>query len=137
MTDAHLMERCSVVDQTGELGSAIYGLQHPVARQVLAVVDRSANIAAAAKAIVSSRCSFQGTSPYAVDIVLVNEWVKNQLLEELMREVMNLPSNSDVNNASSEVQWSAHPAKKVLLASARQEKFIESHELVEFEFSRR
>ena len=126
-----------MVDQTGELGSAIYGLQHPVARQVLAVVDRSANIAAAAKAIVSSRCSFQGTSPYAVDIVLVNEWVKNQLLEELKREVMNLPSNSDVKNASSEVQWSAHPAKKVLLASARQEKFIEPHELVEFEFSRR
>ena len=134
VTDAQLLERCFIVDQTGELGSAVYGLQHPVARHVLAIVDRSANISAAAKAIVSSRCSFQGTSPYAVDIVLVNEWVKTQLLEELEREVMDWSADGDVNNASSEVP---RPAHQRLRASATQKSVMESHELVEFEFSSR
>ena len=137
VTDAQLLERCFVVDQTGELGITVYGLQHPVTRHVLAVVDRSANIAAATKAIVSSRCSFQGTSPYAVDTVLVNEWSKTQFLQELEREVKKLSADNDFNNASSGVSWSAHLANKGVHASATRESVTEPHERLKFEFSNR
>ena len=40
---------------------------------VVAVVDRSADISAAAEAIVSARISFNGKSPYAPDVVRIPE----------------------------------------------------------------
>ncbi|CAI4214086.1 unnamed protein product [Parascedosporium putredinis] len=47
---------------------------------VAAVVERDADIQAAAKALVAMRFGLRGKSPYAPDIVLVNEWVKKDFL---------------------------------------------------------
>lgn len=49
--------------------------------RVIAVVDRSADIDAAARTIVHARFSLQGTSPYAPDLVVVNEFVKKSFVE--------------------------------------------------------
>ncbi|ORY19315.1 Aldehyde/histidinol dehydrogenase [Clohesyomyces aquaticus] len=53
--------------------------------RVVAVVDRTANVAVAAENLVTARFSFGGTSPYAPDIVLVNEFVKKEFLEEVLK----------------------------------------------------
>ncbi|GKU12663.1 unnamed protein product [Fusarium langsethiae] len=53
---------------------------------VVAFVERDADISAAAQALVSSRFSLQGKSPYAPDVVFVNEWVKKDLLRALVQQ---------------------------------------------------
>ncbi|KAF3017262.1 hypothetical protein E8E15_003427 [Penicillium rubens] len=53
--------------------------------QVVAVVDRTADINHAAEALVAARFSFGGRSPYAPDIVLVNEYIKEQFLIALVQ----------------------------------------------------
>ncbi|KAJ5728880.1 ALDH-like protein [Penicillium malachiteum] len=47
---------------------------------VIAIVDRTADLDSAAQALVAARFSFGGTSPYAPDIILVNEFVKRPFL---------------------------------------------------------
>ncbi|KAF3770720.1 hypothetical protein M406DRAFT_34412 [Cryphonectria parasitica EP155] len=47
----------------------------------IAVVDRSADLNAAAKAITTARFSFGGSSPYAPDLVLVNEFIRKDFFE--------------------------------------------------------
>jgi acyl-CoA reductase-like NAD-dependent aldehyde dehydrogenase len=59
-------------------------ISNPDARTV-AVVERDADIQEAAKAIVSARFSLRGRSPYAPDVVLVNEWVKKEFLSAVMQ----------------------------------------------------
>ena len=49
--------------------------------RAIAVVDRTANIEEAAKAIAKARFSFGGTSPYAPDLVLINEFAKKEFFE--------------------------------------------------------
>lgn len=53
---------------------------------VIAFVERDADISAAAQALVSARFSLQGKSPYAPDVVFVNEWVKKDLLRALVQQ---------------------------------------------------
>lgn len=53
----------------------------------VAVIDRTANISSAARSVALSRRFFQGQSHYAPDIVLVSEWVADELLAHLVREV--------------------------------------------------
>lgn len=47
---------------------------------VAAVVERDADIQAAARALVLARFGLRGSSPYAPDIVFVNEWVKKEFI---------------------------------------------------------
>lgn len=51
----------------------------PSARTV-AIVERDADIQATADALVAARFSLGGRSPHAPDLVLVNEWVKRDLI---------------------------------------------------------
>lgn len=51
----------------------------PSARTV-AIVERDADIETAADALIAARFSLGGRSPYAPDLVLVNEWVKRDLI---------------------------------------------------------
>lgn len=51
----------------------------------IAIVDRTADIESAAKAIATARFTFGGTSPYAPDLVLVNEFVKKEFFEACSR----------------------------------------------------
>lgn len=53
--------------------------------RTLAIVDRTADIEAAAKVIVTARFSFQGTSPYAPDVVIVNDFIKKQFFEAVTK----------------------------------------------------
>ncbi|KAK3378388.1 Aldehyde/histidinol dehydrogenase [Podospora didyma] len=63
-------------------------LVSPAKGRAVAVVDRTANIEEAARAIVRARLSFGGTSPYAPDLVLVNEFVKEQFVQSCSRYAM-------------------------------------------------
>lgn len=53
----------------------------------VAVVDRTANINDAARSIALSKRFFGGASHYAPDIVFVSEWIADDLLAHLVREV--------------------------------------------------
>ncbi len=52
---------------------------------VVAVVDRTANLEEAARALTTARMSFGGKSPYAPDVILVNEFVKRDFLQAVIR----------------------------------------------------
>lgn len=64
----------SIIPRTNELLSSTQS-------RTIAIVDRTANIEAAAKAIVTASFVFQGTSPYAPDLVAVNDFVKKEFFE--------------------------------------------------------
>ncbi|KAJ5978941.1 hypothetical protein N7501_002283 [Penicillium viridicatum] len=59
--------------------------------KVVAIVDRTANINYAAEALVSARFSFGGRSPYAPDLVLVNEYIKESFLMALVQASVSFP----------------------------------------------
>ncbi|EKG11852.1 hypothetical protein MPH_11348 [Macrophomina phaseolina MS6] len=58
----------------------------PSSALAVAVVDRSADLDAAAKAVVTARFAFNGRSPYAPDVVLVNEFAKEAFLNSVVQE---------------------------------------------------
>jgi hypothetical protein len=64
----------------------------PEAR-VVAVVERDADLDAAAQALVRTRFALRGRSPYAPDLVLVNEWVKRDFLEAVIRHAVRFASH--------------------------------------------
>ncbi|KAK0719812.1 hypothetical protein B0H67DRAFT_643125 [Lasiosphaeris hirsuta] len=87
VTDSSILDSAVLVDQTGN-GSASTLTRHLISSsrtRTVAVVDRTANVEAAAKAITRARFGFGGTSPYAPDLVLVNEFVKKPFLEACSR----------------------------------------------------
>lgn len=68
----------------------------PSESRVVAVVERDADIDAAAKSLVVARFSLRGKSPHAPDVVLVNEWVKRNFLAAATRHYIQLiPSSGD------------------------------------------
>lgn len=68
-------------------------LVSPSSARTIAVVDRTAGLRKAAEALVTARFSFSGNSPYAPDVVLVNEFVKKPFLVAVMNAVVNLTAN--------------------------------------------
>lgn len=87
ITDESVPEEAVLVDQTAEGASRTLTSQllSSTRARCVAVVDRSANIEDAAKAITTARFSFGGSSPYAPDLVLVNEFVKKEFFEACSR----------------------------------------------------
>lgn len=82
----------------------------------MAIVDRSADIEAAAQAITTARFSFGGYSPYAPDLVLVNEFVKKEFFEACSRlATLSFAGASGVKkvdkNQSEEVRQAIHDAE--------------------------
>ncbi|EFX04732.1 aldehyde dehydrogenase [Grosmannia clavigera kw1407] len=75
---------CIQVVQTGDDAdkdtSTPRTLLSPVRALVVAIVDRTANLEQAAQQLVDARLRFGGRSPYAPDIVLVNEFAKQDFL---------------------------------------------------------
>lgn len=86
------IEEAITVDQASETSSAprVNELRSPSNSRCVAVVDRTADIESAAKAIATARFSFGGTSPYAPDLVLVNEFVKKEFFEACSRHASSL-----------------------------------------------
>lgn len=60
--------------------------------RVIAVVERDADLDGAAQELVRARFSLRGRSPYAPDLVLVNEWVKREFLEAVVRHSVRFAS---------------------------------------------
>jgi hypothetical protein len=87
VTDQSILDEAVVVDQTSTATSGIpkSQLRSPANTRCVAIVDRSADINEAAKAITAARFSFGGSSPYAPDLVLVNEFVKKDFFEACSR----------------------------------------------------
>ncbi|KAK1655733.1 Aldehyde/histidinol dehydrogenase [Colletotrichum phormii] len=84
ITDETLLSQAILVDQTNTAPPKAGRANHLVSAngaRAVAIVDRTADIEAAAKAITAARFSFGGQSPYAPDLVLVNEFVKKEFFE--------------------------------------------------------
>lgn len=81
--DSKFLDSCLIVDQTTADVTGSTVLRHYPDRVAVAVVDRTADVSQAAKAIIWSKIAFQGTSPFAVDTVLVNEWIRKDFIAEL------------------------------------------------------
>jgi acyl-CoA reductase-like NAD-dependent aldehyde dehydrogenase len=82
------IESFYLVDQTQSAPSLISKSNEIISNlqtRTLAIVDRTADVEAAAKAIVAARFNFQGTSPYAPDLVIVNDFVKKGFFEAATR----------------------------------------------------
>ena len=86
--DASILRQCLVVDQAGSFASApadayrsaLLSPQQPLA---VAIVDRSADIAVAAREIAKTRLRLVGRSTQGIDLVLVNEFVAESLAVKL------------------------------------------------------
>lgn len=77
---ADLAHRHIRVQQTGSEELLANNLVSQPDALVAAVVERDADIHAAARALVLARFGLRGTSPYAPDVVFVSEWVKEEFL---------------------------------------------------------
>ncbi|KAH0345426.1 aldehyde dehydrogenase PutA, partial [Aureobasidium melanogenum] len=77
------MDGTMVLDQVGnDTPKHMCVLRSPKASLlVLALIDRSADIVSAARSVVQARIFFQGRSPYAPDITLVNEFVVKEFID--------------------------------------------------------
>ncbi|KAJ5662866.1 hypothetical protein N7507_003597 [Penicillium longicatenatum] len=61
------------------------GLLSPATARTVAVVDRTGKVAEAAQALVAARFALGGRSPYAPDVVLVNEFVMKPFVESVIQ----------------------------------------------------
>ncbi|KAK2796523.1 hypothetical protein FQN51_009303 [Onygenales sp. PD_10] len=79
--------------QSGSPGQAKPAdLISPSTARTIAVVDRTANLDNAAKALVAARFAFRGKSPYAPDIVLVNDFVIERFLAAVTQHWIHIRS---------------------------------------------
>lgn len=85
--DVAFVNKCLLVDQSTTPVAGVTALTQGPLKSVLAVLDRSANVPAAARAIIRSKCYFQGSSPNAVDTVLVNEWIKKEFIAQCQKAI--------------------------------------------------
>jgi hypothetical protein len=78
--DDEFLSRTVVINQQANFSASSVDLR------AIAVIDRTANISQAAKALASARFRFGGQSPYAPDIVLVHEFILKDFIESVTRE---------------------------------------------------
>jgi hypothetical protein len=85
-----------VIDQyySADAFPSLDNLASPSHGVVFAVVDRTADVDLAAKELVAGRFSFRGKSPYAPDLVLVNDFVKETFLQAVVHEHRKLDVSS-------------------------------------------
>lgn len=100
-----------VVQNGAAVGSPGTITSDPSARTV-AVIERDADIQAAADALIAARFSLGGRSPYAPDLVLVNEWVKRDLIIALSASSARYMADSITGPVGSSSSSSAKKNKK-------------------------
>ena len=61
---------------------------------MVAIVDRTADLSAAAKDLVTARFAFGGASPYAPDLVLINEFKKEEFMQLVLQHSIRFLANS-------------------------------------------
>ncbi|KAF4882337.1 4,4'-diaponeurosporen-aldehyde dehydrogenase [Colletotrichum fructicola] len=80
VTDTDTLSRCCIVDQlttTPHVGTTLSSKSESM---TVVIVDRTAKMEDAVDAVCTARFSFGGQSPYAPDLVLVNEWVRDEFV---------------------------------------------------------
>lgn len=104
-----------LVDQTSseEVCATSQLPSNPLARAI-AIVDRSADVEAAAKAIVTARCAFHATSPYSPDLVIVNDFVHQKFTEACLRHAENISKSTAPTQDSPSRNNHSLATKKVL-----------------------
>jgi acyl-CoA reductase-like NAD-dependent aldehyde dehydrogenase len=80
--DASFLSKTLVVAQTGE---EYAGLVSPSNLRAVAIVDRTGNVAEAARALVAARFALGGRSPYSPDVVLVHEFAMKPFVEAVIQ----------------------------------------------------
>jgi hypothetical protein len=83
------LQQCTLVlqSQPENHSKARRAYTSPSSLRALAVVDRTAHVDEAAQAVVRARFSRRGSSPYAPDAVLVNEFVLEEFLACLLQHM--------------------------------------------------
>jgi aldehyde dehydrogenase (NAD+) len=82
------LSSCLHVNQRLDNYQSTYSQLVSTNRRVIAVVDRTGDLNAAADDLVTARFAFGGTSPYAPDLVLVNEFVMKKFMELVLQRVV-------------------------------------------------
>ncbi|KAL4865537.1 hypothetical protein BDV12DRAFT_211030 [Aspergillus spectabilis] len=82
--DEAFLDKVLVVAQTGVSSPLGRSLVSPVTARTVAVVDRTADIQAAAQALVAARFAFGGRSTYSPDVVLVQEFAMKAFVEAVI-----------------------------------------------------
>ena len=113
--DATILSQFLVVDQTGELkdvvgNSRFRPLTSPPHPMAVAVVDRTADTAAAARELARTRLLFGGKSTQAVDLVLVNEFVADDFAAKLAEELAR-PSGGEIGLVNSKAGHKSSPGQ--------------------------
>lgn len=80
-----LSSKYITVDQTSSDTSIASCLVSDPRALSVAIVDRTADVEQAATSICTARFRFQGGSPYAPDMVLVNEWVREEFVSACLK----------------------------------------------------
>ncbi|CAD0010906.1 unnamed protein product [Aureobasidium pullulans] len=85
--DASFLSGCLQIVQDGSVDGAAAQNQlvSKAGSITAAIVDRTANLDETAKALVNARFSFNGKSPYAPDVIFINEFTKKDFLQALLR----------------------------------------------------
>ena len=79
---------------------------------VAAIVERDADIQAAARALILARFGLRGGSPYAPDIVFVNEWVKKDFLLAVTQAAVGFLDNTERLQSATDRGFLDEVAKK-------------------------
>lgn len=86
-TDAFLSKVILVLQQEQSSNvPALCSLASPVTSRTVAVVDRSTNVAEAARQLVAARFAFGGLSTYSPDAVLVHEFAMKPFFEAVIQQ---------------------------------------------------
>ncbi|CAN9297901.1 unnamed protein product [Alternaria alternata] len=95
------LSSCVQVFQEKQISPPTYSQLVSPRNKIIAIVDRTADLASAAEQLVTARFAFGGTSPYAPDVVLVNEFIKKDFLEHVLKHSLRfLAGSSGISNGS-------------------------------------
>ncbi|PYH48926.1 uncharacterized protein BP01DRAFT_420657 [Aspergillus saccharolyticus JOP 1030-1] len=84
--DGSFLDQVIIIDQNDGRGLVSrQTISSPSTARTIAVVDRTADVPAAAEALVAARFTFGGRSPYSPDVVLVQEFVMKEFMEAVLQ----------------------------------------------------
>jgi hypothetical protein len=100
--EASFLDSCIQVLPTPSKSATANILISPSTSRAIAIVDRSSNLESAASALVTARFSFGGHSPYAPDLVLVNEFVIDEFSNLVVQHAARMFSKNVSNTKTGE-----------------------------------
>lgn len=94
IVDDEFLAAALIVDQASNQNVFYPGISQTGLRAI-AAVDRTADVDEAAKQIVDAHFAFSGQSPHSPDLIIVDEWVKDQFLNACNRRRKTIAQNSE------------------------------------------